>query len=125
MILIDYEYDKQAGILRVYYTGVIHVEDLIKYGRSISLDIAVPRKIKILTDGREVKLCLSQKDVPTLSEALQENLKRFDFVKAAYVYDRPRETALSLLLDHNVKNSNYEHKVFSTMEAAEFWLTLY
>ena len=122
--MIDYILDKEQNLLKVTYSGTIHAQDLVQFGKMISKDVSIPRKIRILTDGRDAKMCMSQKDLPEITEALAENLKEFDFVKAAYIYDKPRETALSLLVDHTVKNTNYEHRVFSTVEAAIFWLNL-
>ncbi|HYW94332.1 MAG TPA: hypothetical protein VE870_01950, partial [Bacteroidales bacterium] len=64
----------------------------------------------------------NEKELPLFFSTIDEQLKGFSSVKAAYIQTAPRETAISLIAAQRTSNPNYFQKVFSTPEAALTWL---
>ena len=120
--MIKYTFNEDLQILDVKYEGAINTEDILNHVRFISENNTLPRKLKILTDARNVNYNISPGSIPELTKALKQNLTRYEFIMDAFLHSKPKETAYSLLLEVEQKYNNYSHKVFTTKEAALEWL---
>jgi hypothetical protein len=120
--MIKYTFNEDLQILEVKYEGDIKTEDIINHGQFISKNNTLPRKLKILTDSRNVNYNISPDAIPELTKELKQNLTKYEFIMDAFLHSKPKETAYSILLEVEQKYNNYSHKVFTTKEAAIDWL---
>jgi len=88
----------------------------------IRKDNTLPRNLKILTDATSASYNLSRSEISEMLNILINQIKPYQSVKTALIHEKPVETALSLLVDNDKPITGYEHKVFSTREAALKWL---
>ncbi|RCW38342.1 hypothetical protein [Marinilabilia salmonicolor] len=121
--MITYHFNKDLNIVEAAYSGKILIQDLLEYGEKISGDPELPKGIlRIFTDVSGAEYEIAQADYPKLVDALRFHVKDFKFVKAAFLQETPRQTALSMLFGNQVNIPNYYHKVFSYRDAAIQWL---
>lgn len=120
--MITRKFNKELGILEVCYTGKLSYKELKNFGDSLTIDKSIPRELKILTDVREGEYSFTEKEVPKVIIALNEQIKAFKYIKAAFIQTKPRETAISLITEEKNTIPNYFHRVFSTHDAALGWL---
>ncbi len=122
--MIKYEFNSNSQILEVFYLADINLTDIIEYGEMIRLNKSLPCDLRILTDATSAIYHLSGADVTELLKVLKVQIEPYDTVKTAVLQQKPVETAISMLVDSGIPIPNYEHKVFSTREAALIWLNL-
>ncbi len=120
--MIGMTFNETHGIVEVIYKGTIEIDDLINFGKALNKNEHLPRQLIMLTDAREAKYNFTIKEIPIIIKSMQENTKRFEFVKAAFIQIKPKETAMSTVLENKTKTSNYYHKIFYTKESALKWL---
>jgi hypothetical protein len=123
--MIKSYYNKELDFLDVTYYGIIEVEDIISHGREIRQISSSQKRLKILTDARDATYKFSPNEIKKIKDELKENLKSFSFIKNAFIYNSPNETAYSVFLEHEYVPDNYLHAVFSTRENALKWLLEY
>ena len=120
--MISYEFNTELDILEVWYKGDISLVDVLEYGEMIRKDYSLPRDLKILTDATGANYTLSREEISELHTVMKEQIKPYDRVKTAVIQNKPRETALSMLVDIEGPISCYQHQVFSSRKAAIKWL---
>ncbi len=120
--MITSEFNKESGILEVYYSGNISVSDLIEFGNLIYTDQSLPRKLLVLTDVTEASYILEINEFEEVITHLKKHLSAFDYIKVAFIQAKPKETAYSMLLSEENPLNNYFRGVFSTHDAAITWL---
>lgn len=120
--MIKYELNKELKILEVHYIGDIDLKELIEYGEMIRSDNSLPRDLRILTNASAAIYHLSRTDITEMMTVLKDQIKPYQTIKTAVIQEKPVETAISMLVDTGAPIPNYEHKVFSTREAALMWL---
>ncbi len=120
--MISSTFNSKLGILEVKYSGRLNYRELKNFSDSLMKDKKIPRELKILTDVREGEYDLKGRDLPEIPDASNNMAGAFTFIKAAFIHNRPRETALSLIAEKRNTIPNYFHRVFSTEEAALSWL---
>jgi hypothetical protein len=120
--MIEYYLNSETQILEVTYKDDICIKDLLEYGEMIKKNRTYPRNLKILTDATFAKYILEPTDVNLMLKALKEQIQPYESVKSAVFHNKPRETAISHLVNLWGPIPNYQHKVFSTKEAALLWL---
>ncbi len=120
--MIEYEFNEELKILEVAFIGAIDLKELIRYGEMIRNDSSLPRDLRILTNATTAIYHLSADDVTEMMVVLKDQIKPYRFVKTAVLQEKPVETAISMLVDTREPIHNYEHKVFSTRQAALKWL---
>lgn len=120
--MINFEFNKELNILEVRYSGIISLNDLIEFGNQIYEDNSLPKKLFILTDVTQAEYHIGLNEFPELLNNLQKHVSRFEYVRAAFIQSRPKETAYSILLSTENHIDNYYHEVFYTREAALHWL---
>ncbi len=120
--MIRSHFNRDLGILEVNYSGKLNFTELKKFGDQLILNDNLPRELRILTDVREGEYDFSENELPGVMDALRNQTRFFRYVKAAFVQTKPRETAISLIVEQRNSIPNYHHRVFSTPEAAKKWL---
>ena len=120
--MISFEFNNDLDILEVNYEGNISFDEMMDYGEKITENKLLPRELKTLTDVTRAKYEIRVKDVPKIIESLKKTLKKYTFIKAAFIQTKSRETALSILLGNDNDIPNYHHSVFGSKEAALEWL---
>ncbi len=120
--MIKYEFNPDLEILEVQYEDIITVDDLIDYGNKICNDAGLPRKLKILTDVTRGQYSIDVDDMPLAIKALKKHIQHFEFIKAAFIQNKPRETAFSMLLETDTDFKNYVHRIFAERKIALQWL---
>jgi len=120
--MVKFEFNQDLQILEVYYIGVINLNDIIEYGEMIRQSKTLPRNLKILTDATAAIYHLSSMDITELLKILKAQIEPYHTVKTAVIQEKPIETAISMLVDSGDPILNYDHKVFSTRQAALKWL---
>ncbi|NJO89716.1 MAG: hypothetical protein HC831_12780 [Chloroflexia bacterium] len=122
--MIKYEFDSKSGILEIFYTGKIQLTDLIEFGNSIYTDNKLPRKLLMLTDVTNAEYEIEVEEFTELIEHLKKHVSAFEYIKAAFIQSKPKETAYSMILSNKNPIHNYYRAVFSTRAAAMEWLGL-
>ncbi len=123
--MIKYEFDSKLGILEIFYTGKIRLKDVIEFGNSIYTDNKLPRRLLMLTDVTNANYEIEVDDFSELIEHLKRHVSAFEYIKAAFIQSKPKETAYSMILSNENPIHNYYRAVFSTREAALEWLGLH
>jgi len=115
--------NKSYGILEVKMRGVVNIEDVLNHYVSIAGDKSLPDKIKVLVDLKETRLNINPDELDNYTESMEKALSRFVHIKEAIVVEKPRETAIAMLLGKELSGSkNYFIEIFSTERAAANWL---
>jgi len=121
--MINYKFNEELQILEVSYEGEISFSDLTDYGNSIYSDRSLPEYLKILADATRACYKLTHEELPLLVRDLEKHIMPYKSVRAAFIHGNPRETAISMLLEHEKLSDKYEHAVFSSRKAAVDWLS--
>ena len=120
--MIKCSFNKDLQILEVIYEGDINTEDLFKLTKYFRENNKLPQKLNILIDASNGNYNFNPNEVGKFIEDINLTLKKFKFIKEAFIYSKPKETAISLLYASGQKNNNYYHKIFATKETALQWL---
>ncbi|MCG8701827.1 MAG: hypothetical protein MI922_27485 [Bacteroidales bacterium] len=120
--MIEYCYNDDLRLLEVQYSGEVSKREIIHYGEAISNDTNLPRKLKILTDATKAHYTSTMHDVDEIVSLMKIHTANYEYIRAAFLQSRPKETALSYLLETKLMEINYFHKIFVTREAAINWL---
>ena len=120
--MIQLNFNKSFGILEVTYIGEISIDDLIDYGEQLANNFSLPRKLLTLTDARNATYTFQPSETARMIKELENHLTLYEYMKAAFIQEKPRETALSVIIEKKVSVSNYYHRIFYTRETAIDWL---
>jgi len=115
---------EKENLVYVQINGAVGHVDIINFLDSIRINDNIPKKSKLLTDFREA--ILENKDVGGI-KAIVDYFKstfygRFDFLQWANVANSPLFNVGVILFVDSAKPENSDYKVFTTLEAALFWL---
>lgn len=113
---------EEINLLEVKYEGTISVKELIDYINETRKNKSYPRDLRIITDARNVKMDFNPDDLSKIIEANTKSLKNYNSITDAFVIDKPKETALSLLFQELSKNKNYKFKIFFKLDNAINWI---
>lgn len=120
--MITFQFNNNLDILEVTYSGRIQFSDLIEYGNKVYSDQSLPRKLKTLTDVNQAEYRLEPSEFKQLIIELKKHVSAYDSFHAAFIQNKPRETAYSMILELEAKIPNYHHAIFATRQAAINWL---
>jgi hypothetical protein len=120
--MINLSFNPSQNRLEVHYSDVIILDEIIDYIETVKNDLSLPRKLKILTFARGSSMDFGHEDLPKIVQAVEKSLKNYELMLDAFVVDKSKETAFSLLFSNLSERKDYRFNVFSTTEAAEKWL---
>lgn len=120
--MITFQFNKILNLLEVTYSGKIEFTDLVEFGNKVYSDQSLPRHLRILTDVTQAEYSLKSREFKQLVIELKKHVSAFESVKAAFIQNKPKETAYSMILELEAKIPDYHHAVFSTRESALIWI---
>ncbi len=120
--MINFTFNAPQNRLDVRYSETIVLDEIIDYIETVKNDPSLPRKLKILTFAHGSTMNFKHEDLPKIVQAVRDSRKNYELMLDAFVVDKSKETAFSLLFSDLSKRRNYKFRVFSTTEAAEKWL---
>jgi hypothetical protein len=119
--MIRYE-QKEPGLLYVYFTGTVSVQDIHSHLSEFESFDFLPDKIMLLYDLQDVNLKLDLEDVSIVNDLAEKVTKKYKSVKTAFVVSKPHATALTMMFQSDISSAKTTRKVFSTDQAALEWL---
>lgn len=120
--MITYEFNDQLQILEVFYSGEITFNQLQSFGNHIHVTHELPRVLKMLTDVTQAEYNLKTVEIEQLVVDLEKHVSSYTSLYAAFIQNKPKETAYSILLEKKARIPGYHHAVFSEKETALRWL---
>lgn len=115
-------HDEELKILRVRYPGMLTKEEIIAHYDELRTNSSFHRNIRILIDCRNSTFTVKPEEVPELTAAARDAVRKFDSVKEAMMVTDPYETVIVTLFEKGINIPNYRFRVFYTEEAALNWL---
>lgn len=120
--MINLNYNSHKNRLDVIYSGTVTLEEIIDYIETVKNDKSLPRTLKILTTAINIVMDFKTEDLTKIVQAVTESIKNYDLMVDAFIVDKSKETAFSLLFSNISSRDNYRFSVFSTKKSAEAWL---
>ncbi len=120
--MIMHTFHINPGYLEIEYKGPIFADEIIRFWDHLHVDQRLPMQLRVLTDASQAEYQIQPNDFQIILETMREHLKAYDWLKAAFIQTKPKETAFSIYLENNAFIENYIHAVFTDREAAMKWL---
>jgi hypothetical protein len=120
--MIEKRIDKNGVYLWARTNTIISLENMFSSMDYIINEITLPRRLRILEDATDTMVSFGIRDFETLAEKLTEVLEKYEVVRHAVIHNSPKNTAFTLHFKNNFLNKGYNLEVFSTLEAAIYWL---
>jgi hypothetical protein len=120
--MIEKRIDTNGVFLWVRTNTMISVENMFSSIDYLITEISLPRRLRILEDATDTVVSFSIRDFEALAEKLKEVTERYIEVRHAVIHNSPKNTAFTLHFKNNFLNKGYNLEVFSTLEAATYWL---
>ncbi|WP_308991489.1 hypothetical protein QLS71_005595 [Mariniflexile litorale] len=120
--MIASTFNYESNILETEFNNDISSKDVIDYISNFKKNTAYPRKLKSIVIATDANFKFSFKDLKSFNDVKIESLKSYEIVMVAIIVSSPLTAALSTLYEAIANNKKYKFKVFSTREAAQFWL---
>ena len=116
-----YEFDEQTGILFKNYFGPVNLKTLISSWDDAIAKQIIPANTKgFILDYRKATLKVGLHEFTGIPDYYKSHPEIFENKKIAILVDNPRDTVVPILVRE--KDSGYESKPFSTLEAAIQWI---
>ncbi len=121
--MISANFNSELGIFELKYSGNVNLEDILEFIRKhLDNNALLPRKLKILTDARQIKFNFMPDDVSEIGREVKSLISQYTCIWDAFITDSPFETAMTLLYKNVMKGYNHKFKTFITKDAALEWL---
>ena len=118
------KFNQQTGILESEFTKDVTLEEFVNYLITIKENIIYPRLLKIKTNATNANFKFSMGDLKTILMESDKLLEKYDFITHAVIVDNPKNTAILMMYQEDIKNQKYRINVFSTDKGASQWLYL-
>jgi hypothetical protein len=119
----NYTYNEESMILETRTKGILKIEDIIEHYKKIGKEESLSRNLKILIDCRGTKMDIKINEIGQTYDTVKEVLLKYNDIREAILVDKPYETVIAVLFDnYNADLESYSFKVFSTEDAARYWL---
>ncbi len=123
--MIQFNYDKQANILISLAKDEVGLAQIKEHYLYIRDNARLPRRLNVMIDGRLSRFKIDINDLEQMRAFVKDCISGYANVREAFVVDKPYETTIALLFEEAVQLPNYHFRIFSTEEAALYWLSLY
>ncbi|MBU2950673.1 hypothetical protein KO493_08195 [Tamlana agarivorans] len=123
--MINAYFNKLSQILEINFTGEIYATDLYDFISSFKTNQSHPKELKGLITATDTIFKFSINDLRTFNQAKAESLEHFDMAIIAIVINDSSTAAMSTLFQFQSKSKKFKFNIFSTHEAAKFWLDSY
>ena len=118
-------YKQTDNIFHIKFDGEIVFDDIVKLSESISKEEVKSDTLLLKYDLRSSKLNFTVKEYTKISEVALSTTVKYKFVKAAFIVNSPRLTAMLTIFSQLARTNHTQRKVFSTNDAAIAWLQLF
>lgn len=116
-----YEFDQLTGIQYKFYFGLISIEDIASSWYFAFENNLIPQNVKgFILDYRNATFNFEIEDHIEISEFYKKHIDVFKNLKIAIITDKPKDVVIPILVKS--KDSGYESRPFSTIEAAIIWV---
>lgn len=116
-----YKFDAQTGILFKYYQGPIDIQTITdSWDQAISEHIIPAKTRGFILDYSESSLQIGLNELSGIPDYYKAHPEVFENKRIAIIVDKPRDIVVPMLVRE--KDSGYESKPFSTLEAAMQWI---
>lgn len=120
-----YSYNKKSKILETVTFGVLNIEDIINHYEQITNDDSLPKNLMVLIDCRGTKFDIKVDEISLTKDVVKKALLKFKLIKEAILVDKPFQTVIATLFEnYNSDVESYSFRIFSTENAARYWLSL-
>jgi hypothetical protein len=117
-----FSFDNSRRIFYKYYSGIVSYNDFESSWLYIIQNQFIPIEARgILLDYREAMVKSPIEEALRISTFFSVNLQIFKNKKIAFVTSTPEQIVLPVLI--NEYGSSYQSRPFSTIEAAESWIS--
>lgn len=120
--MISPTFDKNSGLLKLDYKGVISLEEIYKMADYIENNDELPRNLKILQDGYEAEFRFEPFKLKKIMRRMEEIAKKYDSIRAASLNSKPLVVAYGKLFSSFIRLKKLSYEIFYTEEAALEWL---
>ncbi len=122
--MITSEYNKDLGLLKTKFEGVVTISEITDYIKSLRENTKLPSGLKIFTDASKASFeeNVDPKEIENLAKENFLNLNYFVFIYDVFIVSGTMEMALGHLYKEFSQADNYSFKLVSTKEAAIEWL---
>lgn len=121
--MIEFRYNSEEDIIYLERSGDISLQDVLSCINSINQNFQSLQKLHIIDDLRHSVSTFKKEEYPVMINELKKRVNRYNQVKHAVIVNNPSDTALTILFAMKSKSiENYSFKIFSTIEAAKYWL---
>lgn len=120
--MIKSTFNNDLNILESQFKNDVYLNEIVEYIIATKENKTYPRTLKILTNAQQASFKFSVNDLNTIINENNKSLEEYDAIIDAIIIDSPQTAALTVLYQELAKNKKYFFSVFSTHEAALFWL---
>ncbi len=115
-------FNHDDGIFYTAHQGGINYDEMLGNMQAIGSLVRYTKNLKILEDGRGSAPVFTPEELKKLIAQIELHTDIFESVKHAVVHSDPTATAYAHMVGHMNSCRKYSIRVFSTVEAAKFWL---
>ena len=112
----------EDGIFIVDFFGTLSLAMVSEFLDDFKKIDTLPQNLMIIYNLLDVDISLSASELGPLAQLAKESTQRYQNIRAAFVVDNPRGTALSTLFKEMKSNDTRTRQVFSSINAASNWL---
>ena len=120
--MISSTFNNQLNILMTEFKGGITKEAISNYLTEFRENNYSQKKLKSIVDATNASYEFSFKDLSDLNKIKNKSLESYDMVIIAVIINSPATAAISMLFSAIANTKRYKYRVFSTYEAALFWV---
>ncbi len=113
---------RDSGIFYVDFSDTVTVEDIKNYLFEFARLDNLPKNIYLLYDLTEVDMNLELVDISFISKLAEKVTSSYKTIRTAFLVDKPKITAYSILFNVDTSSEKILRNAFSTEEAALKWL---
>lgn len=104
--------------------GVLKIDDILSHYAKINDDGSLPRNLNVLIDCRDSQLDVKLDEISLTKDIVKKVLLNFKSINEAIIVNKPYETVVATLFeDYNSELESYNFEIFSTENAARYWLS--
>lgn len=121
--MIELDFNKKKTILSWNILGVITIEDVKEAIDKSDIIFKGYDEVRIIQIDNESVLKMSIVDHYTLGKYAKKLFKKYKLIKTAFIVNKPVNVAYAIIALDAITSSEFRSKVFSTVVAAENWIS--
>lgn len=115
-------FNNTLNILETEFKDDISADDVLDYITDFKENKVYPRKLKKIIIATNARFNFSFKDLQKFDDGKNESIKSYETVMTAIIVANPETAAITSLYESIAASDNYKFNIFSSREAALFWL---